>query len=184
MKKAKNLLIGILAVVVAIFFIRDCNSGRKKEIKEKVTVHIAPVKEPIKTIEIGAPRKVNYQVFRIKGKDSIIYRDTATGETREALQYDTQLKSNNATADLKITTTGELIDVTGTIEYPEKTVTIERDIPVNTSGLFAWVQTDASLQLFGVGLDYQFKNKVMAGAGLLHVDNNTYVVGKVGLKIW
>lgn len=181
MNRAKNLLILILLIAVAIFFIRDCNSDRSKEIIEKVDITTISVKEPIKTLEIGSVRKVHYQVLEIEGKERVVYRDTATGETREANQYDTKLNFNKATADLKITTTGDLIDVTGTIDYPFTTKTITREVFKEKSGLFAYGQGGTA---FGVGLDYQFKNKVIVGGSAVVIDNKTYFLGKFGIKVW
>lgn len=120
MKLLKNnwIIIGIILIVLII--VKTCEQDPKVVTKTKViyktktdTIHTVEIKEVPKTVIVE-------KIKTIKGKDSIIYVDRQTDTSIEANQYDTELKANNALAKLKITTTGQLLDVSGTIQWNEK----------------------------------------------------------------
>src|SRR5690606_36718626 len=123
-----------------------------------------------------------------RGKDSIVYVQVPGETSIKANQYDTELKANNATAKLKITTTGQLLDVTGTIDYQQKETTTTTTIIKPKSGLFVYGQTSVSplLKVSAVGLDYQFKNTVIVGASFNfdHITNQNYISAKIGFRIF
>lgn len=182
----KWLYIGI-GIVLVLLLVKKCEQEPKIIIKEKITYKDRI--DTIKVVEIGKAKTVYVDRYKtIKGQDSIVYRDRPNDSTIVANQYDTELKSNNALAKLKITTTGQLLDVSGTIEYKEKIV--ERDI-IKTkakSGLFIVAESSVNpvFENVGLGLDYQFKNTVIMGVAVNYDNriNQTYISAKVGIRIF
>ena len=140
----------------------------------------------INTIINEVPKTVYVEkVKTIKGKDSIIYKDSPSETTITANQYETKIESNNAFADLNITTTGELLDVSGVITYPEKETTTTITNTVNSSGFY--IYGSSSLQDFTpeLGVLYNFKSKAIIGLGG-HIDQITKdlnVVGTIAIKL-
>jgi hypothetical protein len=108
--------------------------------------------------------------------------------TLEANQYNTQLKANNATATLKITTTGELVDVSGTIDYPEKTITTTIIKVKPKSGAFVYFETqlNPSPKRFELGVDYQLRNTVLIGvsADYSNITKDFSANVKLGFRIF
>lgn len=173
-------------VILVIFIMNQCEEEPKIVTKTKIE-YIERTDTIFKTI-IPVP-KVKYvlRTKTIKGKDSIIYVDRKTNEAVEVNQYNTELKSNNATADLKITVIGELLDVTGTISYKEKVTTINTTKTVHASGLFIYGQGSIKSQHQNIqlGLDYVIKNKWIIGTS---VDYNNFTKSvnfnlKIGFRI-
>jgi len=123
-----------------------------------------------------------------KGKDSIVYVYKEDSTTIKANEYKTQLKSNNAVADLKVLTTGELLDVTGVIKYDQKETVTTITKTYNKSGTFLYGETTLppGPPSFKVGLDYVIKNKYIIGASYGY-DSGTKDLHwgiKVGIKIF
>jgi len=176
------ILIGVILIMVLI---RVWN----KEPKIKTKIEYIQRTDTITKVEIKeVPTKVYvYKSKTLKGKDSIVYvkeKDTNNLPIIKANQFTTFLNSNNATADLKITTTGELLDVQGVIHYKEKIKTIKEF--KNNSGLFIYGQTNTRLDTYGVGLDYVIKNKIIIGAGVNYNTQfeSTSVNFKVGIRVF
>ena len=171
-----------IIIVLVILLVRQCEKEPERVVK---TVY-RNVTDTITNVVIKeVPKKVYVErVKSVKGKDSIVYVDTPNDSTIVANQYDTELKSNNASAKLKITTTGELLDVSGTITYKEKETTVET--VKNKSGLFIYAGTPVNSNLQPeVGLLYQFKNKVLLGGGVEYDNlNGVNVKIKLGIKIF
>ena len=164
---------------------RGCN----EEPRTHVQTRYIQVTDTITKVEIKeVPKKVYvYKAKTVKGKDSIVFvksKDTADLPIIKANQFTTILKSNNATADLKITTTGELLDVQGVINYKEKKQTITEF--KNNSGLFLYGQTNTKFDEYGVGLDYVIRNSIIIGGSINHNTQfqNTRINIKVGIRIF
>lgn len=178
-----------IIIVIILFFIvvKQCEREPKTMTKTKV-VYKTKTDTIKETIIKEVPKIVHVEKIKhIKGKDSIIYIDRKTDTSIEANQYDTELKANNATAKLKITTTGQLLDVNGTIDYQEKHTHTTTTIIKPKSGLFVYGQTSVKplLEVSAIGLDYQFKNTVIIGTSfsLDHLTKQNYVNVKVGFRI-
>lgn len=159
--KTKNTLYIIAGVIVIFALLNQCN-GKVKTVTKTETV-IKWKTDTIRTTEIKEIDKPVYveRVKTIKGKDSIIFKDKPSETTTTAKQFKTKIESNEASADLLITSTGEVLDVQGVINYPEKetvtTITKTRD----ASGLFIYGSTPIdNFTSPEIGLMYQFKNKV------------------------
>lgn len=154
---------------VALAFIDQCSDhGQPKVITKTKTVVEWKTDTITKTVIKEVPKTVYIEkVKTVKGKDSIIYKDKPTDTTIQANQYDTTLKSDSATAKLQITTTGELLDVKGSITYPSIEKTIETIKIRDNSGFFIYgsmpVNGNISPEIGGL---YQFRNKIMIGTGV------------------
>jgi uncharacterized protein YrrD len=179
-----------LLVLFIIFFaaLKQCEG--KPKVVTKTTTKVKTIHDTITEVKIDT---IYTQVYiektkTIKGKDSIIYKDKPSETTTTANQYQTTLKSNKATAKLDITTTGELLDVSGTITYPEKE-TITRITKVKPqSGLFIYGSAPISSRSLSpeVGALFQIKNKLILGAGVQYdnITNNVNATFTLGVKIW
>lgn len=188
MKLLKNnwILIGIILIILII--VKTCEQDPKTVTKTKI-VYKTKTDTIKETVIKEIPKKVYIERIKtIKGKDSIVYVKVPDQTSIEANQYDTELKANNATAKLKITTTGKLLDVSGTIDYKEKHTHTTTTVIKPKSGLFLYGQTSVSplLEVSAIGLDYQFRNTVIIGTSL-SLDHNTelnYLNLKVGFRIF
>lgn len=157
----------IIGVIVLFAILKQC-TYTEPEIVEKEVVKIVKVTDTINnTIIKEIPKKVYVEKTKtIKGKDTIIYRDKQNDSTIDANQYETTIKTGNASADLQITTTGELLDVQGVIHYNKEIKTIERTKTINASGLFIYGKHPVN-NTFNpeLGLMYNMNNKILIGAG-------------------
>ena len=181
-------IITVAVLVLSFILINKCVE-QEPEIVVKEKVVYKTVTDTITKVEIKEVPKVKYvtKVQTVKGKDSIVYVSKETNNAIEVNEYNTELKSNNATANLKILTTGELIDVKGSITYKQKETTIETIKKRNKSGLFIYGETSIqpALQRYELGLDYQFKNTIILGVSTSYNDTakQTYFNAKIGIKI-
>ena len=178
-----------LLVLAIVFFALMKQCEGEPSIKTETKTEIKIIRDTITKVEIKEVPKTVYveKIKNIKGKDSIIYKDKPSETTTTANQYETKLKSNKATADLKITTTGELLDVQGLITYPEiketKTTTITRD----ASGFYIYAKMPISSQITTpeLGAMIQIKNKIIIGIGGQYnsINNSVNAVATLGIKL-
>lgn len=180
----KEILYIIGAIILALGIIKAFQNEPKivtRTVTKTLTVHDT-IKE-FKIIE--KPVKVYItKIKTVKGKDSIVYVSEPSDDTIETKQYNTVLKSNNATATLKITA-NELFDVSGVITYPEKESfkIITKYKP--QSGLFIYGAVQYNVDKFNpeIGLMFQFKNSMMVTGGLQYSNYTKTADFKVGLGI-
>lgn len=179
----KNWYWYILGIIILIALIKQCE-GETKTIT-KTVIEYVPVTETITETKIDTVPKLVYveKTKTVKGKDSIIYVKEPNDSTIKANQYNTTLLSNNASADLKITTTGELIDVQGTINYNQKQTTTETLKIRDASGLFIYGNMPVNSVQPEVGVLYQLKNKMFISAGAQYNEFTKSADLKVGLGI-
>jgi hypothetical protein len=158
--KYKNIIFIVIGFLLVIFIIRACEKEPKIVIKtETKTEYIRDTF--IKTI-ISEPKTVYVQRIKtIEGETKVVYLDKPIdSSTIKGLEYETVLKSNNATANIKIVSTGELLDVQGTIDFPKETITTTITKSSAKSGLFVFGQVPINQNQINieVGALYQFKN--------------------------
>lgn len=197
MKKNIIRFIVLVVLIIAIAFLVKKREAQPKVIT-KTKVDYNKIVDSIKSTLISEKPKTVYidtgSTKYIKGRevvrwrDSIVYVPVANDNTISANEYKTQLKSNNATADLKIVTTGELLDVTGTINYQEKeTITTITKVKPQ-SGLFLYGETSTNpfFERAALGLDYQFKNTIIIGTSVSYnnVAKNVNFNVKLGIRIF
>ncbi len=173
--------------IMLFCFIKQCEG--KPKIVVKTETKIVKVSDTITEVEIKQIPKIVYvqKIKNVKGKDSIIYKDKAGEGTIEAKQYNTELKANNALAKLKITTTGELLDVSGVITYPKEINTVTITKTRNASGLFIYANVPiTNFQSPEIGVLLQIKNKMFVSSGMQYNNFTKQIDFKVGLgvKIW
>lgn len=179
--KTKNILFIIAGIIVLFTLMKQCSSEPPKVVTKTITKIVTDTLTLEKIVKVESPVYIE-RTKTLKGKDSIIYRDTPNDSTITANQYETKVTSNEAEADLTIVSTGEVLDVKGTITYPEKeTITT---ITNNASGLF--IYGSVPINNFSspeIGVMYQFKNKVGVMAGVQYNSITKAPDYKVGLLI-
>lgn len=185
MKTIKKRWFEIILIVVVLFaLLKQCNS--EPEIKTETIEVVKWKTDTITKTKIDTLYKNRYveKIKTIKGKDSIIYKDKPSETTITAREYDTEISSDSATAKLKITTTGELLDVKGVINYPriERTTTITKT--KDASGFFIYasmpVNGNVSPELGGM---IQIRNKVILGAGAQYNNFTKQIDAKITLAV-
>ena len=175
----------ILIIVASVAFLIVVKRCEKPKVVTKVKTEIKYITDTITKTEISKPKVVYYNKIVndtiYSTKDSIVYRN----KKYKANEYTTSLQANNATAKLKITTTGQLLDVNGVIIYPKETKTIETIKTRNASGLFLYgaIPFENNIQLPEVGLMYQFKNTLGVMGGVEYNPINNSVNTKIGVLI-
>lgn len=186
MKILKENIAVILLIIVLIVVVKLLESEPKTKVTTK-TVYVDKIDTIIKVVYKDKPKDVFVEVGG--GSDGTnVYRDKATPLTVEAKQYSTTLFSNNAKADLNITTTGELLDITGTIQWQEAVTTITKETTKPKSGLFIYAehQITQPFSNSSIGLDYQIRNSIIVGVSL-NYDSAQKVVSpsvKLGLPLF
>lgn len=196
-----NIITFIIGLVIGLLFcmVTECNN--KPSTTTKTTIETKPISQPIKDVVIGEPTVVDYKPSnktseqsdtrtpepRITPSEAVIEEPITSEENDVVNKYPVTLKSNDATANLQVFTTGTLLDVEGVITYPEKTITKETTITKDASGLFLYAQTSMvpMLEQFQVGVDYVIKNKYIIGTSASYntISTNGYVNLKVGFKL-
>jgi len=178
-------------IVLAIVFFVLCRSceGKPKVVTKTVT-KVTKVHDTITEVKIDTfyTRVYVERVKPVKGKDSLIYVDKPTDTSIKAKQYKTTLKSNDSSAELEITTTGELLDVSGVITYPEKETTTTITKTRDASGLYLYGSAPIKSQALTpeIGLQFNIKNKMFISSGVQYnnITNNLDIKVGIGVKIW
>ena len=178
-------------VVLAIVFFALCKQceGEPKVVTKTVT-KVTKVHDTITEVKIDTfyTRVYVNKYIDKQGEKVIVYVDKANDSTITANQYTTTLKSNNSTAKIDITTTGELLDVSGVITYPEKETTTTITKTRDASGLYIFGAAPINSQALTpeIGVLYQFKNKMFVSTSVQYNNFTNNVDAKIGIgvKIW
>lgn len=187
--KVKVNIVWIIVVAIIFFALLKQCEGEPKVVTKTVT-KVITVHDTITEVKIDTfyTRVYVEKIKTVKGKDSIIYKDKPSETTTTANQYQTTLKSNEAEAKLDIVTTGELLDVSGIITFPEREVTTIITKIKPESGLFIYTNALISSRTLSpeVGALFQVKNKLMFGAGVQYdnITNNINATFTLGVKVW
>jgi hypothetical protein len=176
----------VLGFILAMVFLKKCEQEPEVIIKTE-TKYVQKHDTIIKTI-ISEPEKIYItKTITKKGKDSIIYVKKEDSSAIAVNKYNTTIKSNNASADISIVSSGEVLDVFGVIHYKEKETIVNTFKTTNKSGVFLFVESELSKtpERFAVGVDWQIKNKILLGASLDYNDltQSANFNIKVGLRI-
>ena len=194
--KYKTLITVIGMIIIFIIITKACEEPIKTTVSTKVD--IKKITDSIKKTIIEPNPEIVYidttivkwkkGKSEVKWRDSIVYVEIPSEGTIEAKKFSSTLIANSATAKLSIISTGEVLDVKGTITYPEKTVINTITKTVNNSGGFLYLQSQlsSSPERFAIGLDYQFKNKVIIGTSIDYntLTKNSSVNVKLGFNIF
>ena len=187
MKKIYNIIPYAIIILLILFVFKQC----QEEPETITTIEYITKTDTITNTVIKEIPTVKYvtKIKTEKGKDSIVYiKDTTDIATPiiKANEYKASLKSNNATAALDILTTGELLDVKGTITYKEKQTTITTFKDRSVLYGYAEASVKPVFERVEVGLDYTIKNKWIVGTSVSYnnVSNTGNINVKVGIKIF
>jgi len=179
----KNWIWYLIAIIFIIVFLKDCGGEKIKTVTVIETVKVTDT--VINTVIQKVPKTVYIERLKTIKKDTIIYKDQPDSTTIKANQYSTKLESNNSTAELQITTTGELLDVQGIINYKQenKTTTITKKIPSSGAYLSAQIGL-VGTPSYGVGLDFQIRKVIIGGFANYMPMNGSINAGiKLGIKL-
>lgn len=161
-----NIIWVVVSAVAMFLLMRSCEEKPKIVTKVK-TETIIKTDTITKTVIKEVPKVVYVEKIKtVEGKEIIVYVDKETDTTVKANQFTTKLESNKATANLKITTTGELLDVFGTITYPETLKAVETIKTINASGFYIYGGSTLRNIQPEIGALFQIKNKIIIGAGM------------------
>ena len=196
-------LIGLIGIVVVLILLTVKQCEKEPKTRTIVKKEIVYKTDTIVDVQISSPKKVYiYEIDTLRVNDgnfnskntnkvnATVYKDTLKVNKTVykmtpivANEYDTTLKSDSATANLQIRTTGQLLSVKGVITYPKETKTIETIKTRSKSGLFIYGKSDINLQVPEVGVLYQFKNSVFVSGGVEYNTQLNQSYAKVGLGI-
>lgn len=172
-------------VVLTGLFIQECQRPPVVKIEEKIVTKTDTI---TKTKIIPGDIRYVQLTKTVKGKDSIVYVDKPSeidSTVVEAREFKTTLEADSARADLSILSTGQVLDVQGTITWQEKTTTkiIEKVRPK----LYIYGETSVNpmLEKTEIGLDLSTK-KYILGVSAEHIFGveQTFFNVKVGVKIF
>ena len=176
----------IVGFIIMFVVLKQCEGEPKTITKTETVTKI--VKEPIVDVQIKEVPKTVYVEKKIKGDSIIIYKDKPSEipNITETKQYETELKSNNATASLLITA-DKLYDVSGTITYPEKETTVETIKTLDASGFYIYGSMPISSQITTpeLGVMFQIRNKIIIGVGAQYnnFNDNVSAVATLAVKL-
>ena len=183
----KTIISFVVGVVAMFLLMKSCESEPKTvtKIETKIVTKVDTIN---KTIIKEVPKEVIVNKYIDKeGEKVIVYVDKENDSSIVANKYQTEIKSSKATAILDITTTGELLDVQGTITYPEKETIKTTTITKDASGFFVYAQMPISSQLTSpeLGIMLQIKNKIIIGLGgqYNNLNKNLSAVATIAVKL-
>ena len=172
-----------LVIVLIIVLLKQCEGDERTVAKTKIEyVKVTNTVTKTKIDTIFKKVYVNKYVDK-QGENVIVYVDKPNDSTIEANKYNTTLLSNNATAELEITTTGELLDVQGVINYNQKQTTTETLKIRDASGFYIYANMPVNSAQPEVGVLYQIKNKMFISAGAQYNQFTKSADLKVGLGV-
>lgn len=168
----KKYLFQIISTLVIVLLLSLLFKKEAPEIIEKTTIEYITVTDTIeKTIIKEVPRIVYVKDTTQEGSPEI-----------KANEYETTIKSEDSFAELKIITTGRLLDVKGFITHQDRIERTELTRFTQKSAFFLYGETSITpaLEHFEIGLDYVIKNKVLIGLSGSY--NSRFQYGSINLK--
>jgi uncharacterized protein YpmB len=184
----KQIGIIVLVIIATLIFVKQCEEEPQIRVRTKEVVTYKT--DTITQTRIIEKPLIKYVIRHqtVKGKDSIVYVQKDDAKAIKVSEYKSELATDSAKANLKITTTGELLKVDGTITYPRVEKTITKEIIKPKSGLFLSLESSFSpmFEQSAIHLDYQYRNVVLIG-GSINYNNQikkVYPALKVGFKIF
>ena len=159
----------VIGGIIAFALLKQCE-GEPKVVTKTVT-KIVTKYDTIKEVKIDTFKQKVYvqKIITKEGKTVIHYKDKPSEDTINASKQSVEILSNEATAKLSITHTGELLDVSGIITFPKVEKTVETIITRDASGRFLYLKTDV-LNTFNSGELGVF----------LHIKNKIGFIGEIG----
>ena len=183
----KNIIIAIASFLIGVLLASSCERD-VVEVREKIVIKNVKVTDTVRMHDtIVKPVKV--YVDRWRNKPNPNPTPNNEEEIVEANKYSQELIGEKGTAKIDIITTGELIDLSGTIECNEKIV--EKTITKYTAKSKVFVSGGIDMRLNGgvknirAGIDYNIKNKVLLKGGLGYdiTDNQPFAGVGIGFGL-
>ena len=190
MKVKIDILWAVIGFFVLFMLVEQCRTDDVKTVVKTETVVETVVDTITKVViqKVPGPKIYVEKVKTVKGKDSIVYKDKPSDVTIAANKYKTELESDGAIAKLDILTTGEILDIQGTIIYPKQTITNSITKKIPTSGAFLFIESNINSvpDRYALGIDYQIRNKILLGTSISYntITKNTNLNVKIGFKIF
>ena len=177
----------VIGGIIAFALLKQCE-GEPKVVTKTVT-KIVTKYDTIKEVKIDTFKKKVYvqKIITQEGKETIIYQDKPSKDNVTASKQSVEILSNEATAKLSITHTGELLDVSGVITFPKIETTTETIITRDASGLYIYGSLPiTNLTSPELGLMLQLKNKFIIGAGFQYNDFTRTIdaTATLAIKVW
>lgn len=159
-----------LVIIAIIFFVDKCSPDVPVP-TVTTTVDIEHIKDSIKNVVINSIEPVYIDTSKTKTKwlkpekeivriTDTFYLNSDSTNFVPANKYSLTLESNEATADLDITTTGELLDIDGVINYPKETITIKETIIDRAPHLSLYTMSPTNRFSPELGLIYKTKGPI------------------------
>jgi hypothetical protein len=178
----KNIISAVIGFVICAALLQFCE-GPKKEDKVVTKIKVVKVTD---TLKLNGKVVTKYKNVYIRKTDtSVVYLDKPDTTSICANYYEQPIIGKRSNGIARITTTGELVDFSATIEcqdsITETTITKYRD----KSQLFlsGEYNTSRTMQL---GVDYNIKNTILlkAGAGYNFESKVPHISLGVGIPIF
>jgi hypothetical protein len=179
-------LIVLLIVLLVIF--KQCEGEPRTVTKTETVVKWKTdtiIQEKTKIQKVKEPVYVE-KVKTLKGDTVVVFKDKETDNTIQTKQYETEIKSDSATARLLITA-NELYDVSGTITYPRTEKTIETIKMRDKSGFYIYGQLPINdFTSPEMGLQYNIRNALFISTGVQYnsITNKPNINVGIGVKIF
>tara|TARA_R100000951_G_scaffold74557_1_gene62829 strand:- start:82 stop:642 length:561 start_codon:yes stop_codon:yes gene_type:complete len=183
----KNIVIAIASFVIGVLLASSCERD-VVEVREKIVIKNVKVTDTVRMHDtIVKPVKV--YVDRWRNKPNPNPTPNNEEEIVEANKYSQELIGEKGIAKIDVITTGELLDLSGTIECNEKIV--EKTITKYTAKSKVFVSGGIDMRLNGgvknirAGIDYNIKNKVLLKGGLGYdiTDNQPFAGVGIGFGL-
>lgn len=168
----KNVILLVLVLIAIMFFVDKCSAPAPVP-GVTTTINIEQIKDSIKNALVKDVKPIYIDTTKAKIKwlrpkeKIVVVTDTFYKENEDdnagkvlAQKYFVELKSNQAKADLEITTTGELYDVTGVIEFPKETITITERFVDRSPHLSVYTMSTINRVSPEIGLIYKTKGSL------------------------
>ncbi len=183
----KTFLKILVLFIVILMITKSCSNVEQKTIV-KTEVKIVKVKDTLRIEKvIDNPVTVYVDKFKYIKQYDTLYRDSV--EIVKANKYTERIVGKKGTADIEVTTTGELLDLKVIIE--SKTVFKEKEITKFRNKSKAFISGGFTSQggnpfsTVNIGLDYHIKNKVLlkSSVGLDLITNKPFIGVGVGIPL-
>lgn len=174
----KNILFFLIGFITCALLFRSCDGSIKT-----ITKYKTKIVKVTDTIYPSEKIVTKYKNVYIDKKDTtFVYVDKPTTSSLAAKLYKQPIKSSRGNGFANITTTGDLIDFSATIEYSDtiKETTITKF--KNNSQLFLSLNADTKKNI-DLGLDWNLRNKLILKGAIGLESNVTEPYIRVGIGI-
>ena len=186
-EKYKVIITVVVCALVFMTVVRQCE--KEPTIRTVTETKTVIVHDTITKTIISEPKVVYVKKYvDVKGDTKIVYLEKQDTSATEAKEYKSTIKGTKASAEVTVLTTGDLLDISGIITYPELETTTTITKTKSKSGLFLYGSVPLNTNSINIeaGVIYQFKNTLMLGVGGQYDDysKSGYLKATIGVKIF